>query len=428
MRLTLVSHASVLIEHGPVALLTDPWLGGEVFNESWSLLAPPAFTADTMPSVSDVWISHEHPDHLHFPTLKALPSTWRARATLLMQRHASPRIAQACGGLGFREVRELALARWIDVGSDVQVYCASVGSIDSLLAVHAGGVTVLNVNDCVLSPRAARALARHVGPVDVLLTQFSIAGWVGNPGDARPPATDEVLNRMAEYVRVFKPRVTIPFASFVYFSHDENRYMNDWINTPGRDLDRLEGVPTKVQFLYHGDRFTMEGGAEVVLDPVVRWEADFAAVPSRPTRSASRHGVDELVKAGRRLVEEVHERLPGVVLRRARPLQFFVEDQGAAILFDLARGQVQPTPAGRDACDIALGSQALWFAFTFAWGFGTLGVSGRYQQLRPQVNRRALYLCHLASSGLHPAGLLTRRAAAYWWSKRREVAGRLLGR
>jgi UDP-MurNAc hydroxylase len=232
MKVTMVSHASVLIEDGPIVLLTDPWLIGEVFNESWSLLCPPLLTPATLQGVTHIWISHEHPDHLHFPTLKAIPAEQKANITLLYQRHFSSRVFDSLTSLGFRRVIKLPLGRWLDLGGDVSIMCCSVGTIDSLLVVRSTRGTVLNVNDCVISPWAARAIAEGIGPVDVLLPQFSIASWAGNPGDTKIAAADEVLRRARLYIRTFKPKVTIPFASFVYFSHDENRYMNAWINTP----------------------------------------------------------------------------------------------------------------------------------------------------------------------------------------------------
>src|SRR5205823_12128573 len=63
VKITMVSHASVLIEAGPIVLLTDPWFMGAVFNESWALLCPPALTPTTLQGVTHIWISHEHPDH-----------------------------------------------------------------------------------------------------------------------------------------------------------------------------------------------------------------------------------------------------------------------------------------------------------------------------------------------------------------------------
>ena len=172
MKVTMISHASVLIEDGPVALLADPWFMGEVFNESWSLLCPPALTPDALQGVTHIWISHEHPDHLHFPTLKSIPAEQKATITLLYQRHFSTRVYEALSRLGFGQVIELPLNRWFDLGGDVAVMCCSVGTVDSLLAVRTATGTVLKVNDSVIGPGAARVAARRIGPVEIQLTHF----------------------------------------------------------------------------------------------------------------------------------------------------------------------------------------------------------------------------------------------------------------
>jgi UDP-MurNAc hydroxylase len=431
MKVTMVSHASVLIEDGPVVLLTDPWLGGEVFNESWSLLCPPVLTPTTLQGVTHIWISHEHPDHLHFPTLKAIPVEQKANITLLYQRHFSSRVFESLTSLGFRQVIELPLGRWLNLGSDVSVMCCSVGTIDSLLAVRSTSGTVLNVNDCVISSWAARTAARRIGAVDVLLLQFSIASWVGNPGDPKVAAADEVLRRARLYIRTFKPTVTVPFASFVYFSHDENRYMNTWINAPDRVHQQLSGAPTHLQFLYNGDSWSSRDGFCLHGDPLERYRADFKNIADRPYCSHPSCPRDELIGLGQRLVDEVRPRFPRFWLRKATPVHFYLVDLDAAIRFDLRQGTVTAEQRVKSECDLALHSQALWFAFKFPWGFGTLEVSGRYTRVNPKVNKHALYLCHLSSSDLHCQGLgrrlLQRRVWSFCWTKRPEVLGRLFG-
>ena len=430
MKVTMISHASVLIEDGPIVLLTDPWFMGEVFNESWSLLCPPVLTPTTLQGVTHIWISHEHPDHLHFPTLKAIPAEKKATVTVLYQRHFSSRVFESLTSLGFREVIELPINRWVDLGGDVSVMCYSVGTIDSLLVVRSKGGTVLNVNDCVIGSWAARAAARSIGAVDVLLTQFSIANWVGNPTDTQIAAADEVLRRARFYIQTFKPKVTIPFASFVYFSHDENRYMNAWINTPDRVCKQLSGTPTRPQFLYNGDSWSSQDGFCLHGDPLERYRADFKNIADRSYRSHPPYPLDELIKLGQHLVDEVRPRFPRFWLRKAIPVYFYIADLDAAIRFDLCQGIVEAERRVKSACDLALHSQALWFAFKFPWGFGTLEVSGRYTRINPKVNKRALYLCHLYSSDFHYQGmgrrLLQRRGWSFWWTKRHEVLGRLL--
>jgi UDP-MurNAc hydroxylase len=320
MKLTMVSHASVLIQEGPVNLLTDPWFVGEVFNESWSLLCEPAYTWDTLHGVTHLWISHEHPDHLNFPTLKAIPAAQKSQITLLYQQHFSARMVETLAKLGFKQVIELPLGRWVDIGPGVSVLCASVGSIDSLLAIRSRGVTFLNLNDCVMSDTASQYLAQRLGRVDVL-TQFFFANWVGNPGE-HVTAPDEVLDRMRRAIQTFRTRITVPFASFVYFSHQDNRHMNEWINTPERVMDALREAPTTLQWLYNGDIWSSEEGARCQGDAVARYQQAFRAIATRPLRSHPSSSGEELLRVGRKLVQKVKPGFPSFLLRRASPVCF----------------------------------------------------------------------------------------------------------
>ena len=68
--------------------------------------------------------------------------------------------------------------------------------------------------------------------IDLLFTQFSYANWIGNKEDKetmRKHAQNKI-DQIEYQIEVFKPKYTIPFASFVWFSHEENFYMNQEIN------------------------------------------------------------------------------------------------------------------------------------------------------------------------------------------------------
>jgi L-ascorbate metabolism protein UlaG (beta-lactamase superfamily) len=91
MKIRFVSHASFCVEACNTSLLTDPWLFGKAFNNGWALLSPAAEVH--WPEIDYVWISHQHPDHLHFPTLKSIDPQQRRRLTVLYQKHGSARIA-----------------------------------------------------------------------------------------------------------------------------------------------------------------------------------------------------------------------------------------------------------------------------------------------------------------------------------------------
>lgn len=432
MELRMISHASVLLKSGRVSILTDPWLTGDAFNDSWSLLCKPALSPAEMDEITHIWISHEHPDHLSFPSLNGIPAEQRSKITLLYQQHMSPRVCRVLRQLGFREVVELPLGRWLDMDDGISLLCCSVGSIDSMLALRSEAVTILNTNDCIITPRLAGALAKRIGPVDVLLTQFSIATWAGNPEEASVAASSLVLDRMEVLIGAFKPMITIPFASFVYFCHPENRHMNAWINTPDQVCKRLANSPTRIQFLYNGDTWSDKDGFSLNGDPLARYRADFNRIGALPYRSHPSYPLEELVPLGRKLVDAVRPAFPEALLRRVPSVHFYVEDLKTAIEFNLGAGVVQVSQRPQENCDMGLGSQALWYAFKFPWGFGALDVSGRYRLINRNADKTALYLCHLHSSDMHLKGLSQRlRERRFWdfcWSKRDEIYERVMNR
>ena len=77
-KLKVISHACVLIDLGEVKLLTDPWFFGQCFNNGWSLkkwdLLEENISKKDINSITHIYISHEHPDHFHIPSLKKLIS------------------------------------------------------------------------------------------------------------------------------------------------------------------------------------------------------------------------------------------------------------------------------------------------------------------------------------------------------------------
>lgn len=68
-----LSHASVLITYKGCKILTDPWFFGPAFSNGWWLKKPPSFDIEKIINDVDVvYISHNHPDHLHIETLACI--------------------------------------------------------------------------------------------------------------------------------------------------------------------------------------------------------------------------------------------------------------------------------------------------------------------------------------------------------------------
>ena len=73
MELTYLAHACLLVEAGGVRLATDPWLDGPTYLGAWWHFPEPAARGADL-RADYVYLTHEHVDHFHEPTLRALPA------------------------------------------------------------------------------------------------------------------------------------------------------------------------------------------------------------------------------------------------------------------------------------------------------------------------------------------------------------------
>ncbi|WP_111657905.1 MBL fold metallo-hydrolase [Isoalcanivorax indicus] len=74
-RLTWIGHASFLFQYRDISLLTDPVFARRASPVQWAgpkRFTPPALTAETVPPINQVLISHNHYDHLDRDTVLAL--------------------------------------------------------------------------------------------------------------------------------------------------------------------------------------------------------------------------------------------------------------------------------------------------------------------------------------------------------------------
>ena len=220
MQIKFVNHASVVIRAGSVRLLCDPWLSGTAFDDGWALLSESNFEADDFADITHLWFSHEHPDHFAPAALRSIPEDVRARITVLFHESNDRKVLDFCAKLGFGELIELGDREPMSLSEDVSVICGRHDQDDSWMLLTTPDCKVLNLNDCgVGSVEEAAQLKEITGPVDVLLTQFSISSWDGGPDDLarRKAGAQAMLNRTVMQTRAFSAKYLIPFASFIWF-------------------------------------------------------------------------------------------------------------------------------------------------------------------------------------------------------------------
>ncbi|MEO8358624.1 MAG: MBL fold metallo-hydrolase [Vicinamibacteria bacterium] len=382
MKLRFLNHSCFTLEQGDVRLMVDPWIEGRVFNDGWDLLTKTPFSFDDFKTITHIWFSHEHPDHFSPPNLNKIVPEVRKRITVLFQETVDKRVVRFCEKLGFKDVIELKPDTWLSIGEDLNVLCEPYQEGDSWVAFKSNEHTILNTNDCGLWDRGqALKIKEKVGKVDVLLTQFSYAFWAGNKDQKalRASMADEKLQGYKFQCDIFQPRYTIPIASYIWFCHEENHYLNDGVNRPQKVYDFLrqstEAIPI---LLYPGDVYS-PGDDHDSAGSIEKFNADYQTVLSNP----------ELVK-GSKVVESQLLEAAGIFVQKLRknyspyvnflrPSKIFLTDYGTA--FELTiNGGLEAKGYQREACDIALSSESLAFCFKFAWGNDTLGINGRYER------------------------------------------------
>jgi UDP-MurNAc hydroxylase len=312
--------------------------------------------------------------------LKRIPEDLRAEITVLFHYTKDKRLLKVCKAYGF-QIRELPDFEQVELSPDFRIICGRRGLIDSWLAIFAEGKTLLNMNDCIVRRRDDLiSIKRKLGKVDVLLSQFSYANWVGNPEDSASHATHAQRKRMEmrRYIQMFDPAIFIPFASFVYFSHAENSYMNAAANRIGDIYEfttRQVGVPTVV--LYPGDEWEA-GELRDSSDSIRKYEQDLDRAVSRSPDTSPSIQITKLQETADGLIRKCSNKNNRVLLKAIQPAVIRLNDLGIDVELSYRGGlrEVEGNPP-----DIVTSSDSLNYCMQYDWGGDTLAVNGRYRVL-----------------------------------------------
>lgn len=410
MDLTLISHASVIVACGHVVVWTDPWLESRAFNNSWELLPAPSPDRTFLERVTHLWLSHEHPDHFNIPTLRNLPAEFRERVTVCYQKRNTSKIFDALRKLGYRHFLDLPDHALVRV-EDVTLYCFQAQLGDSVLGIRHGDLRLLNINDSDIDERDCRRVLAEFGTPDVVLNQFSVAGYAGYRDRDRylPRLARGKLDQLVRNHRWLEARLTVPFASFMHFCMADNAYLNRYANRPRDVVAHMTAHGCRCYVMGFGD--TISVGSRELPDmaaTLARYEAELAAAATR-SEPSPRVELDKLRQAYEKFFADLDANVP-LALRRwwLGTITFHVPDLDVAIRVDAAESRFEVLPPDPEGADVVVNSQPLWFGFAFPFGFETLGSSGRgtvHRFRHWRAWKRAAILLNLELS-LKPALLL----------------------
>ncbi len=383
VELTLVNHACVKIGLGSVVVLCDPWLEGSAFHDSWDLLVPTPFDLDeVMSGVTHIWVSHEHPDHFVPAFFAAAASRYRD-VPVLHRRTKGRRVASFIEARGFA-VTELADREDVQVDG-VRMTCGSSLAFDSWLHLDDGRHSVLNLNDCA-DQREWDGLGEELGPLDVLLTQFSYAAWKG--GSAQPALREQAardkLDGITAQIRALGPKQVVPFASFAWFSSEENAFLNDHVNQPHHAAAAIEEAGADPVVLYPGDTWR-DGAEHDNAAALAAFEVAYQSVEQRTRRvagdSVSLEQLEHDFESFRDRIFEQNSRWLIRVARRVplvgafHPVAVGLTDLDQAVRISVVDG-FAPCPV--EEAEVEMHSSSLAFVFRQPFGYDTLAVGGRF--------------------------------------------------
>ena len=418
-----VNHASFILEHCGTRLICDPWLDGPAFDQGWDLVSRTVFSYEAFRNITHVWFSHEHPDHFSPPTLAKIPSDARANITAYYQATRDQRVIHFCRQKGFANTSELYPGQWQSVGRDFSVLCEPHDNGDSWLAARIGDLMVLNLNDCVVTTAAeCKRIGRKLGRIDILATQFSYANWVGNKDNvaAMRQAASEKLAWMKTQIVALSPKFVLPFASFVFFSHEDNCSLNQGMTTADEAVEFVKKETCAIPVvLYPGDRWALESSPPDQEAIRRLYTADYDAT----RRDTIRHRSEsrpwpELLEHGNEFTDRLRNR-NGILLRCLPTVHVFVEDHARALRLS-GRGVVEDDRT-RASCDLACKSDALDHAFRFDWGGRTLDINGRFQVPSGGSYWKFKTYATLANFNSRDEGLFTIVRTAWQRAKKRLV-------
>ena len=385
LQVTLINHACVKIAVGDAVILCDPWLSGPAFNNGWDLLIKTPLTLDeVMEGVTHIWISHEHPDHFVPKFFIDIPAAYKS-IPVLFQQTRDRRVASFIESRGF-DVTELPDRREVTIGG-VRIICGVSEFYDSWLHLRDGRHSVLNLNDCAEGDASElRQIAGLTGPIDLLLTQFSYAAWKGGRANAhfREVAARRKLETIAAQVRALKPRHVLPFASFVYFSNEENSYLNDHINRPTDAAAAITEVGSTPAILFPNETWDSETPHDNA-KALASFDKVYGALDALPLRPPGDSvPLEKLAQQFVKYRERAFQQNSAALIRLLRrvpalgafhPVVIRLTDLGTTVSVSIVDGFA----AASGPEDVAMHSSSLSFLFNNPFGFDTLTVNGRFE-------------------------------------------------
>ena len=379
-KITFLNHASFIVENNNIKLLVDPYLFGSAFNNGWSLLTEVDHTKQ-LDKITHIFYSHEHPDHFSIPFLKKIEISKRKNITILYQQTYDKRVKIFCEKLGYKFM-ELKNNFEVSINNNFSLIIGKVPFYDSWINFNINGTNILNVNDCVLeNPNIVLEIKGILQrKIDVLFTQFSYANFI-NEEDQETRALKQ-LKKIKIQDKVLQPTYIIPFASFVYFSHVENKFMNENINSIKETFNYLtKNCSAKTIILSPNEEWILNNKENH--ESLKYWNDVYENINNMNFSGISRTlSTEQLIIESKKYINRVKKMNNFFLIKILYYLGLFpsisiyINDQKIFFKFSIMDG-LKISRRNNDHYFISLSSENLSFIYNYDFGFDTLQVNAR---------------------------------------------------
>ena len=255
LTMRFLAHASVAFECNGYSIVTDPWLLGPCFILGWWHKVPPKKDAlDILKSANAIYISHNHPDHMHEETLKYVSRD----ALIITPAFKDNATCYYLEKWGFKNVQALQFNNIYQLAEGIEVSILQSGDFrnDSGLFISMGGKRVLLSVD-------SNILNNLVLPENIDLLCCSFAGGAsGYPlcwemySEAKTDIvlrnkTRNILQQVELHINAARPKAFMPYAGFFTEANPADRYILD--HNQKNSVSDVEAMVTKkfpdVQFI-----------------------------------------------------------------------------------------------------------------------------------------------------------------------------------
>ena len=407
MRVTLISHASLIFETEDTVIWTNPWLSGRAYNNSWALYPAACVDAVDYSSIQYLFISHNRADTLHVPTLENLPTTFKDNVVVLLQNNIAKALRKTLESCGFKHFQALPNREKIELTDKTTIYSYQVGSQRSALFVSDDKDSALNINCSSIGSKDCDIIKKDVGAIKTIFNQFSITSYSGHfsRGTRIPKIVNGILNNMIETHKALEAQVTIPTSSFFYYCREDNTYLNNYSNTVFDVRTAFDNSGLKTTLLYPGHFYDFNEKYDD-FDSVAAFIESYNELNEKPLFDVEESKtLEEINQAFSRRCIQIHQDNYVLFLMKVlRPITISITDLKLKVQISLHEKTFKIVDNEVEH-DLEMSSQPLWYLFTFPWGGQTLDASGRYMLIRSErnwnvhrqfftMNNREAYMSH----------------------------------